>query len=1697
VSGVSPLISYFGGQAFTPEVDDNLGPVTIIALDEFTVTGFNLEANANEPAVTEIIYATARGEVTQTQRDFILNGAQAAFDAGAANFVSNVTNITGTRFGDRFEGHNEGELVDLGDGSDVLFGFGGDDTLSGNSGSDSLFGGTGNDVLNPGFGADEVDGGAGVDTVILNSFRTDNIVVREGNGVRIQNAGNDDFIQNVEFFQFLDGQILTFDQLFEDLNPNLFYVGGGEYEAIANEGTGVYISSFFANSVTGNELGVDANSVVSTQDAVYFVTDPNFSFDVFEQINSFGVANALNFVDLIANTNSIVGTEFNDVFIGLGSGERVSLGAGNDNLSGLGGNDTLDGGAGDDVINGGAGADVLVAGQGNDTIIGGDGVDLLVLEGSADDYFYSTVSGGVVIFAPDGEYFVSSVENVVFDDGNLVTLQSLIDGDAAPGSAVTDLRGLNYTATGDGASGVTISTLDISSQTAQDIGVPASGFTSAVDSIFFVADIGNPEASLENINGGIDSASLVVDLVTNPGAFIGTMFDDVFEGSVGDDSVELRGGNDFLNGAEGNDSLSGDDGNDSLLGGQGSDALTGGNGDDFVSGGVGDDLIFGGLGSDTIDGGEDFDTLSFENVQGSVVLDFSTGVHGGAATGDTISRIEAVIGTSGNDTIIAGDPELNISGGIGDDSLIGGSGNNIISGGSGRDTLFGGGGNDFIDGGSGEDVLLLQGSASDYTFEETQTGFIVTGLEGSDTLTAVENVQFSNGEIFNLFVLSNPTPPSTTSLGGGSFEGVSTGSAGVIIGAIDPNGVTANDFGVGPAGFTNNIDTIYFVADADDPLATNEIINGGSFAAVNVAQFFAQVGSFNGTQFDDRFTGSLGNETVDLGAGNDELSGFAGNDTLSGGSGDDVLNGGDGDDVLEGGTGADTINGGAGTDILSFANALTAIGIDFTNGANNSGAAIGDSVSDIEIIQGSVHDDTITLGSAIFEANGGNGNDVLAGGAGNHSLFGELGDDTLIGGDGVDFLDGGIGDDLIQGGSGADIIIGGFGRDTVSFENSTTGLTLDFGQEVYTGDAAGDSIFGVEAVIGSQGDDHLILSGDVVDAEGGSGADTIVGTDGNNILFGGSGDDTLDGRVGNDVLNGGEGEDLVILSGSTGDYIIEQNADGFVVTGIDGVDTLIDIENVQFADGMTISLLDWLGGNQNAEDNQAQAEDEEENQAGALSIEDNTFQSEADGDNGVLIRAIAQDSATAIDLGLPTSGVDEVFEPVFSVASAGNVQATETFINSGFTNAQLVGLLITQVGNFMGTAFNDEFVGSADDDHVSFGEGNDTINGRDGNDTLAGEAGDDLIFGGTGDDFLSGGRGADVISGGEGFDTLSFAEAMEGITVDFVNELNMGDAEGDAIFGVEAIIGTSNADIFILDGSVFEVDAGNGNDSIIGGENDNRFDAGAGNDSVQAAAGDDVIIGGSGFDRLEGGSDNDSLFGGQHADKLIGGDGNDELFGEDGADRLFGGSGEDFLSGGFQTDVLFGGFGDDSLFGDDGNDRLSGNAGQDRLFGGAGDDRLSGDFNRDTLYGGEGDDTVFGGAGPDQLFGEIGNDLLAGGGGSDVLDGGAGDDHLIGFGGFDTLTGGAGDDILEGRFNADLFVFADDFGNDVINDFDALNNAERIDLSAGSEVTDFVDLVNDHLIVGSDGFAQIIVGSDSITLTGVDVVDLGESDFIF
>ncbi|MFW1817676.1 calcium-binding protein, partial [Acinetobacter guillouiae] len=64
------------------------------------------------------------------------------------------------------------------------------------------------------------------------------------------------------------------------------------------------------------------------------------------------------------------------------------------------------------------------------------------------------------------------------------------------------------------------------------------------------------------------------------------------------------------------------------------------------------------------------------------------------------------------------------------------------------------------------------------------------------------------------------------------------------------------------------------------------------------------------------------------------------------------------------------------------------------------------------------------------------------------------------------------------------------------------------------------------------------------------------------------------------------------------------------------------------------------------------------------------------------------------------------------------------------------------------------------------------------------------------------------------------------------------------------------------------------------------------------------------------------------------------------------------------------------------------------------------------------------------------NDVIQGYSSNDQLSGLAGDDQIYGNAGNDTLIGGIGNDYLEGGSGNDTYIFAPNFGHDIIYNYD-------------------------------------------------------------
>jgi Ca2+-binding RTX toxin-like protein len=213
---------------------------------------------------------------------------------------------------------------------------------------------------------------------------------------------------------------------------------------------------------------------------------------------------------------------------------------------------------------------------------------------------------------------------------------------------------------------------------------------------------------------------------------------------------------------------------------------------------------------------------------------------------------------------------------------------------------------------------------------------------------------------------------------------------------------------------------------------------------------------------------------------------------------------------------------------------------------------------------------------------GGSGNDTLTGGSGADFLFGQGGDDTLLGIGGADFLFGGAGDDTLTGGDADDQVFGLLGNDRMIWNpgddtdlneggagTDTVEVHGGGGAETFTVTANGARVrfdrldpapFSIDigtsenlVLNANGGDDSFSATGNLaalikITVDGGAGDDTILGSNGIDLLRGGDGDDFIDGQQGNDVAFMGAGDDVFQWDPGDGSDVVE---------GQDGVDNML------------------------------------------------------------------------------------------------------------------------------------------------------------------------------------------------------------------------------------------------------------------------------------------------------------------------------------------------------------------------------------------------------------------------------------------------------------------------------------------------------------------------------------------------------------
>ncbi|WP_217283812.1 beta strand repeat-containing protein [Pseudaquabacterium terrae] len=991
-------------------------------------------------------------------------------------------------------------------------------------------------------------------------------------------------------------------------------------------------------------------------------------------------------------------------------------------------------------------------------------------------------------------------------------------------------------------------------------------------------------------------------------------------------------------------------------------------------------------------------------------------------------------------------PRVNHFGGTGNDTLTGGSGNDQLFGQSGNDVLLGKGGSDFLFGGADNDVLT-GGDADDQMFGEDGDDRLIWN-PGDDTDlheggAGIDTTEVNGGggrEIFTAtangtrvrFDRLDPAPFSidmgtmeklVVNMNGGDDEFSATGNLAALI-QITVDGGTGNDRILGG----NGIDTLLGGEGNDfiDGQQGNDVAllgaghdifqwDPGDGSDVVEGQDGSDTMLFNGSAGNEifalsangaraLFTRNLGNIVMDL---NDleivELNALGGTDTLT-------VNDMTGTDILEvkvnlagviGGTAGDaaadivTVTGRNANDAITVTGAGTAFNV--TGVAAQVSVTNSEGANDALVVNALGGDDTITataLPAGVVTL-------TIDGGAGNDTINGSQGADTVLGGDGNDFVFGDNGNDLALMGAGADVfqwnpgdgndtIEGQAGTDTMLFFGANIAESIDItangGRVRFNRDVANvtmdtDDVESIDfRALG--GADNIVV-GDL------SGTDaTLIGIDLRGPNGGG------DGAADTVTVNGSQADNTITVAGNAGGVSVsglqaqvnmlspEAANDRLVVNGLGG-DDVINASSLA-ADGMQLTLNGGLGddlliGSQGGD----LFNGGDGNDVALMGAGDDLFVWNPGDDNDTLEGQAGKDT-------LLFNGSNAA-EQVTISANGGRALLLRDIANVLMDMNDVETLQFNALGGADRIVVNDMSGTDLQQVRINLSgvlNGTTTDAAAD-SVTVQGTAGNDVIT-------LSLRNGSLVVSG------LATEVVIDNFEIDN-DRITINGLGGNDVIDASQI----NAAALQL-----TVDAGDGNDIVVGGNGADTLAGGAGNDVLLGGPGTDVLDGGTGDNIvIQGGS---GTFSAQAVATQTGNAGDDQLVVSRNAAGQILFNGAPAGSASVANTALV------RAFGLEGNDTLTFNEADGALpagalYGGGGNDAVTGGAGGDLLFGGDGSDTVLGKGGDDQLYAGDGNDVLTGGDGDDQMFGEAGDDRLIWNPGDDTdlHEGGAGIDTTE------------------------------------------------------------------------------------
>ena len=961
---------------------------------------------------------------------------------GSASTV--FINATGTNNADTLVGGSANDTLDAGSGGGSVSGGVGADTIywSG-TGNTTIVGGDGDDFVDPAMGqtgADSIDGGAGNDTIyggggndtILGGIGNDHLIGEDGSNVLWGGQGADTISANNGAIDtvIMVGDLSTADATkLADVNATLDALMGYNYPDV---GTG-YVSD------------VDPSDAIAF-DTTSGITDVLYTFGTVD-LSGLNIQGSYSIVahSKITLTESQINAATSITFVGASSHEIVVV---NNDRSAIEGTDqqviveTWADQAGQQLkfLQGNAGAAATGMSVGGNNYVA---VPKPVSKMLIDEKFETPVRSGVDAGSP----FATSegVQNLRWDNANGGgTIASFaVSGDefiTSPGFRASNRVEINdrfaganfvtyfepgytqlpipstFESYGDDAVHreqfeVFNGSYDIRTGVFTVQRSPYFGESTRTEYTLIIYDddpattVGDVEGivfanqllersgwstvSPRTANAKVQYGNTVLDNSGSYNYIYGTPGNDGALTTTGDiDYIYALDGNDYLNGGT----------DDFLFAGTGMDTVVSGIGENLIDLGytlatwsTGDDaqdIVIVGAGTSQLAGanayghltGQDY-VYNFEfdldilRVVKTGVSNFSHAVNttfGGASTtsgqtaaafsGTTLTVDLDANGTLGSGDVVVtfdqyhatigtGRVQYDLLGTSGNDVIVGGSLNDTIRGDDGDDTLTGGAGADSLSGGNGNDLLLFA------TVSDVLGDLTIRGDSGTDTIRIASQITTA----VNLGTQSSITSVEKLELVGGSTAYVTpdTSTAQILLGAAGLVQLSATGQAVTGSAGNDTIMVITGVSSSSDLMGGTNTVVVTDGANISAATFTATGGAV-GYDLDLARTTTMTiaqNALITSGGGFNMVTlsnagiatGFSGVEAyvLANGAntftmvaGNKTVTGGTGDDIVEGSSMADSITLGSGDDIVAISAATDAAFETFDGGDHVNGDTI-------------------------------------------------------------------------------------------------------------------------------------------------------------------------------------------------------------------------------------------------------------------------------------------------------------------------------------------------------------------------------------------------------------------------------------------------------------------------------------------------------------------------------------------------------------------------------------------------------------------------------------------------------------------------------------------------------------------------------------------------------------------------------------